>query len=200
MSFLLIIFQISLIKSGQPDDIKKDILNYIDNCNSKTEKDILKALSENGGKHQNAAGYTIQISFIENQAYSYNGIKFPQVKFTEDCKETIKGKFFNTSDIVVAKLFKSYLLDENSENYKAGVTELTDVLYYQFFPFTNNLIDKNNPIDIASLCNEDVIIYSPLYIDEFLKNKFVAVAGQNPETKIKYLRNYDIFDPNSKIY
>ena len=26
------------------------------------------------------------------------------------------------------------------------------------------------------------------------------MAGQNPESKIKYLRNYDIFDLNAKIY
>ena len=40
----------------------------------------------------------------------------------------------------------------------------------------------------------------PLYIDETLKKKFVAVAGQNPNTDIDNLRDYDIFDPDSKIY
>ena len=198
---LFIFFQISLIKSGQPNDIKGDISYLINVCNSKKDKDILNDLSENGGIFRYDDGYRIQISFIESQNYSNpNGIKYPQVKFSEDCKKTILEKFVNSTDIVVTKLFKSYSLDENSNNYIAGITQLTDVLYYQFFPFINNLIDKNQPIDIASLCNEDVIIYAPLYLDEFLKNKFVAVAGQNPESKIKHLRNYDIFDPNAKIY
>ena len=201
LHFLLIIFQILLIKSDQPYDIKSEIIYLIDNCNSKSEKVVLKDLSENGGLFSSDSGYRIQISFVGNQNYSNpNGIKYPQVKFTEDCKNTILEKFVNSTDVVVAKLFKSYQQGEDSNNYKAGITHLTDVLYYQFFPFINNLIDKNQPIDIASLCNEDVIVYAPLYIDELLKNKFVAVAGQNPQSKIKYLRNYDIFDPNAKIY
>ena len=199
--FLLILFQISLIKSEQPYDIKTSILNHISDCNSRNEKDRLKLLSEIGGIFRSGGEYRIQISFFGNQNYTNsNGIKYPQVKFTEDCKNTILGKYFNSTDVVVTKLFKSYQLDENSNNYKAGITELTDVLYYQFFPFINNKIDKDQPIDIGSVCSEDVVIYGPLYIDEFLKNKFVAVAGQNPETKIQYLRNYDIFDPNAKIY
>jgi len=46
-------------------------------------------------------------------------------------------------------------------------------------------------------------IYLCRYIDDFLKNKFVAVAGQNPKSDYKSLRNYldndigwDYFLPN----
>ena len=113
------------------------------------KKDRLKALS-NGGIFRNGDGHRIQISFVGNQKYTNpNRIKYPQVKFIEDFKNTILGKFLNSTDVVVTKLFKSYQADENSNNHKAGITKLTDVLYYQFFKFINNEIYKEQPIDIS---------------------------------------------------
>ena len=201
LSLLIIILQIFLIKTSQPNDIKSKISQLITNFNSKTEQERIKLISNKGGITHTEDGYGIQISLIGNQSYTDSqNIKFPQVNITEDCKNTIKEKYNNASDVIVTKLFTTFPLDENTVNYKVGITEFTDVLYYQFFPFINNVIENTKPIDISSTCGEDIIIFAPLYIDEMLKNKFVAVAGQNPKNDIKKLRDYDIFDPNAKIY
>ena len=198
---ILIIIQIILIKSEQPTELKNEIPNYITNLNLLAEAEIIESLSDNGGIYSTEDDYSFQISFIGSQSHTTStGVKFPQVNVTSDCINTIKEQITGTKDIIVIKLFTTYTLDINSANYLAGITKLTDVIYYQFFPFINNKIDTSQPIDISSLCDEDVVIAGPLYIDDILKNKFVAVAGQNPKSDYKNLRNYDIFDPNSKIY
>ena len=198
---ILFILQIILIKSEQPYDIKYNISQLISSLNSKKESEILKELSTEGGITKTEDNYSIQISYVEKQSFTNSiAVKFPQVNITHDCIKKIKEKYTDTTDIIVTKLFTTYSLGTDSVNYMAGITRLTDVLYYQFFPFKNNIIDISQPFDISSECSEDVVIFAPLYIDEELKNKFVAVAGQNPKSDFKSLRNYDIFDPNAKIY
>ena len=198
---LLIITLIILIKSTQANNIVGEISSFITDINSKEGAVKLKELSSVGGIYKTVDDYTIQISCIGYQSYTnLNGLKFPQVNVTQDCINSIKQKFTDASDIIVVKIFREYELDINTQNYIAGITKLTDVIYYQFFPFINNEIVTSQQIDISSICGEDVVIFGPLYIDEFLKNKFVAVAGQNPKSDYKNLRDYDIFDPNAKIY
>ena len=198
---LLIIVLIILIKSAHANNIVGEISSFITDINSKEEAIKLKELSSVGGTYKTVNDYTIQISFIGNQSYTnLNGLKFPQVNVTQDCINSIKQKYTDASDIIVVKIFREYELDINTPNYIAGITKLTDVIYYQFFPFINKEIVTSQQIDISSVCGEDVVIFGPLYIDEFLKNKFVAVAGQNPTSNYKNLRDYDIFDPNAKIY
>ena len=202
---ILITLQIILINSTQPADIISHILTKISNFNSATNTDQqkIKLLSNDASMREtdNDGIYSIQISFIGNQSYTDDkGLNYPQVKVSDDCKNKMLAKYTNTTNIVVSKLFKKIEQEEDTVNEKAGITHLTEVLYYQFFPYVNKLIGTNNPFDISTLCGEKVLIYSPLYLDETLKKKFVAVAGQNPDSDIEKLKNYDIFYPNAKIY
>ena len=202
---ILITLQIILINSTQPADIISHILTKISNFNSATNTDQqkIKLLSNDASMREtdNDGIYSIQISFIGNQSYTDDkGLNYPQVKVSDDCKNKMLAKYTNTTNIVVSKLFKKIEQEEDTVNEKAGITHLTEVLYYQFFPYANKLIGTNNPFDISTLCGEKVLIYSPLYLDETLKKKFVAVAGQNPDSDIEKLKNYDIFYPNAKIY
>ena len=193
---LMIFSQIILINSQTPVTLS-DIKSHL-STNTFTKS----ALSIKGGSYEistDGNNYCGQISFLGNQVNEINNFKFPQVNVTDECKSKILENS-QATDIVVAKIFKIYDFPANSDNYKAGVTSIIDVIYYQFFPFKNDNIDKDHPIDISSVCSEKVVIFTPLYIEETLKNKFVAVSGQNPKSEIKYLRNYDIFDPDSKIY
>ena len=198
---IIIILQILLINTTQPDEIKSEISTLISELNSETEAEIIEDLSSKGGIYKTEGQYSIQISYIDNQSFTSDiAVKYPQVKISQNCINKIKEKYTDTKDVIVTKLFTTYSFEESSTNYIAGITKLTDVIYYQFFPFINNKIDTSKPIDISSDCGEKVIIYGPLYIDDHLKYKFVAVAGQNPKSDLKNLRNYDIFDPNAKIY
>ena len=200
LNLILIILRIILINSSQPNDFKTEI-NRILNDNTISTQDLLAALSRKGGIYDTDGEYGYQISFIENQAYTdFQGTKFPQVNVTNECKDIIKSLSENISNVIVTKIFKLHSFNIDSNNYHAGITDITDVIYYQFFPFKNNKIEKSSPVDISNVCGESVVIFSPLYIEDVLKNKFVAVAGQNPKTEFEYLRNYDIFDPDSKIY
>jgi len=197
---LMIFSQIILINSPVELALSDIKTNINDNIDSLTKAD----LSVKGGSYETTTDgtkYCGQISFLGNQANEINNYKFPQVNVTDECKKKIIDKY-KAADIVVAKIFKIFDFPTNSNNYKAGVTSIIDVIYYQLFPFIkeNDKADKSQPIDISSVCGEKVVIFTPLYIKETLKNKFVAVAGQNPKSEIKYLRNYDIFDPDSKIY
>ena len=195
---LMIFSQIILINSQTSVTLSSIKTNINNNINTLTKAD----LSAKGGSYafsNDGTKYCGQISFIGNQVNEINNFKFPQVNVTDDCKTKILEKY-KAADIVIAKIFKIHDFAANSNNYKAGIESIIDVIYYQFFPFINGKADNNQPIDISSVCSEKVVIFSPLYIEETLKNKFVAVSGQNPKTDIKHLRNYDIFDPDSKIY
>lgn len=195
---LMIFSQIILINSQTTVTLSNIKTNINTKINTLTKND----LSIKGGSYEfstDGTKYCGQISFIGNQANEINNFKFPQVNVTDECKNKILENY-KATDIVVAKIFKVYDFPTNSNNYKAGIESIIDVIYYQLFPFINGNPDGSKPIDISSICGEKVVIFSPLYIEETLKNKFVAVSGQNPKSEIKYLRNYDIFDPDSKIY
>ena len=158
-------------------------------------------LSKKGGKNQIFDDVGYQMSFIGNQDMvdSQGVIKLPQIRITDECKKAILEKNSGSTDIVVATMFRERKFDDIPNNKNAGITGIIDVVYYQFFPYKNNAIQKVQ-VDISSICKEKIYIFSPLYINEELKKKALDVAGQNPKTEFKYLRNYDIFDPSSKIY
>ena len=200
LNILIIILQIILIKSSQPEEIQSEITTKINNYNAGSSS-VKSEVSKAGGYTNTADVYGIQISYIESQAYTNSqNVKFPQVIISDNCKKKIKEDY-KAEHIIVTKLFTTYDFPSTSNNYKAGITKITDVLYYKFYPLINDLIDTSKSIDISNFCSEnDVLIYGPLYIDETLKKKFVAVAGQNPKSDVNNLRDYDIFDPDSKIY
>ena len=138
LNLILIILRIILINSSQPNDFKTEI-NRILNDNTISTQDLLAALSRKGGIYDTDGEYGYQISFIENQAYTDSqGTKFPQVNVTNECKDIIKSLSENISNVIVTKIFKLHSFNIDSNNYHAGITDITDVIYYQFFPFKNN--------------------------------------------------------------
>ena len=169
--------------------------------NSKLSLNNEAQLSNKGGYNEifsDNVGY--QLSFMGNQGLDDSQTKkLPKVAVTEDCKKKILEKTSGSTNIVVATIFTKKSFNGNTLNIKAGITGIIDVVYYELFPYVNGAINRNQ-INVKNICSEKVIIYSPLYIEELLKKKAVAVAGQNPETEYEYLRDYDIFDPDSEIY
>ena len=203
LSFIIVISQLLLINSSLTN-IEINFQSQINIISGGSLSDTtLNQLSSKGGIYEistitgsiNSYDYAYQISFLNNQYIESSGVKFPQILISNECKKTIISFYTGSTDILVTKIFKPVNLLLDTTTYK-----ITDVIFYQFFPFKNNQMDSNEPIDITSKCNEDVTIYSPLEFDDDnkLKNKFLAVAGQNPDSG--NLRDYDIFDPNSQIY
>ena len=178
--------------------LRTEINNKITNANTNnliSDLSSLKAISISRNTDPNYCGH---ISYLDNQLeVSCNDLKLPQINITQECLSKINGKY-NPSNIIVTTVFKKIEFESVSDNYKAGIYGTTDVLSYQLFVLKNNQIGEL--INIYSICTESVILLTPLYLDETLKNKYVAVAGQNPKTDIEHLRDYDIFDPNAKIY
>ncbi len=169
--------------------------------NDKITSNNEAGLSNKGGYKgifSDNVGY--QLSFMDNQGWDDSQTqKLPKVTVTKDCKKKILEKTNGSTNIVVATIFRQNSFAGNALNIKAGITGIIDVVCYELFPYVNGAINPNQ-INVKNICNEKVIIYSPLYIEELLKNKAVAVSGQNPETEFEYLRDYDIFDPDSEIY
>ena len=44
------------------------------------------------------------------------------------------------------------------------------------------------------------MVYLPLYLSDSIKNKILSISGQNPDSDLEDLKDYDIFDPESKFY
>ena len=189
-SLIIFISQIIIINLSDLSDAKQGLIDLID--------DPTTDLSNKGGISQTQGDYISQISFLEKQYTEILGIKYPQVQVSQKCKKSIMDQSSGSTDVIVAKLFKQVTLniDSTTQSYK-----IADVIFYQFFPYNNGIVSSPS-IDISSLCSENVIIYSPLDFedDNKMKNKFISVLGQNPKSGVSHLRDYDIFDPNAKIY
>ena len=193
----IIILNVKLSQTTVEQDLRVDINNMITNANT---NNLLSDLSSSKGIRivRTDPTYCGHISYIDNQLkVSCNDLKLPQINITQECISKINEKY-NPSNIIVTTVFKIIEFGTNSDNYKAGIYGITDILSYQLFVVKNNQI--GDLINIYSICTESVTLLTPLYLNETLKNKYVAVAGQNPKTDLEHLRDYDIFDPNAKIY
>ena len=193
----IIILNVKLSQTTVEQDLRVEINNNITNANT---NNLISDLSSSKGIRivSTDPNYCGHISYIDNQLeVSCNDLKLPQINITQECISKINGKY-NPSNIIVTTVFKKIEFGSNSDNYKAGIYGITDVLSYQLFVVKNNQI--GDLINIYSICTESVTLLTPLYLDETLKNKYVAVAGQNPKTDLEHLRDYDIFDPDAKIY
>ena len=127
LSLLIIILQIILIKSDQPNDIKNTLSNKISDYNAGSGPDI----SIQGGYTYTEDEFGIQISFIEKQSYTDSqNIKFPQIILTDDCKNKIIEKL-KPEALIVTKVFTTFSFDSSTKNNKVGITKISDVLYYE---------------------------------------------------------------------
>ena len=156
-------------------------------------------ISNDGGFVASDNDYYYQVSYVDNQAGYNSGMILPQIKISNNCLNKLKTGHDNEK-IIVAKIFHKVSFSLNS---LAGIDDLTDVVYYQFFYLDETGAGStafSSPINIQTSCQEKVVYYLPIYSDDTLKNKFVSVSGQNPSDDIEDLRDYDIFDPDAKIY
>ena len=191
--FYIILFNLFLLTKSQNTDIT-DLISKKTSAIST----YLSFLLSNGVYSTSENSYYLQISYVEKQTGSDNGIIFPQINISDSCLNKLKAG--HTEKIIVAKVFYrlAYAL-----NTLAGIDYLTDVVYYEFFYLdTTTTTPTPSPtnINIQNSCGEKVVYYLPLYSSDSLKNKFVSVSGQNPSDDIEDLRDYDIFDPDAKIY
>ena len=205
--FILIIFisQFILInlQGGDPEDTTSVIDAIVTGLKLEKTKSIstyLSLIDNNGGYSYTSTNgeYIYQISQVDKQYASNGNIKFPQVIISDDCLRKLKSDDENEV-FLIAKIFRKVDIDLNS---LAGITDIADIIYYEFFYINERNYTIRDNVNIVSTCNgEKVTYYLPINSeDDALKNKYVSVSGQNPSEDIEDLRDYDIFDQNAKIY
>ena len=198
--FLIILNQIFLISSSTPYDIKNRIRKELDSLNNTP---LFTRMLNSGGLSDCDSIYCYQISFMDSQYIKNQAQKYPQIILTEKCKKDLIESF-SASNLVIIKIFLKNKFETNSNNYKSGINAISDIIYYEIFPFDEN----NNKITRLSIspeftCGKNLVHYNPIYIDDKLNNKILSILSQNPDsdtTDIKELNNYDILNPNSNFY
>ena len=197
---LIFVIQLIFIKSQEDESSYESIIQPIVTILSSIISNVLflSDLEDKGYYLGNRNNYFYVITYADKQSGSDGSIKFPQVNISEKCLSKLKSGH-DEEKIVIAKIFRKYQNDLNNE---AGITGIADIIYYKFFYINEDVGTVGDPIDIISKCGEKVTYYLPIYSDsdDALKNKFVSVRGQNPSEDIEDLRDYDIFDPDSKFY
>ena len=183
--FYILFFNSILSKENTINEIKKKIDSQLRKLNF---RDNLKDLLNKGGIFNCDNIYCSQISFIKSQYLENQIQKFPQV---------YPSNIANNN--VIIKIFQKHLFAEESKNYISGINGISDIVYVNLYKFENDIINTE-PLDIASIKQNILLVYLPLYVKDSLKNKILSVSGQNPNSDIEKLINYDIFNPNSKIY
>ena len=183
--FYLIYLNFILIKSDQIYDIRRRIQNQIRKLNS---RDNLEQYLKNGGIFDCDNTYCTQISLMNSQYLDNQVQKFPQILFVN-----------TESDKVIVKIFKKHKFSETSNNYNAGISAISDIVYFSLYHFGNQLI-SSDPLSLTSFYSNNLLVYLPLYTTDTLKNKILSVSGQNPSKDMSDLINYDIFNPNSDFY
>ena len=148
-------------------------------------------------KYTNDKNYYYLISYVDKQAGFDDSIEYPKVIISDDCIKKIKSENENDDDIIVEKIFRKV---ENDDNNEAGITDITDIIYYKFYYLPKDPATIGASIDVKMKCGK-VTFYLPIYTeDNSLKYKYNSVSGQNPDSDIDDLKNYDIFYPDAKIY
>jgi hypothetical protein len=190
--FILIIFISQFILINLQEDDPEDTTSVIDatvtdlkskKTNSKT--DYLYSIENNGIYSYTSTrndNYYYQISYVDKQYVSNGNTKFPQVKISDDCLGKLKSD--DEDEIfLIAKIFRKV---QTHLNTLAGITDIADIIYYEFFYINTNNYTIRDGINILSTCNgEKVTYYLPIYSeDDSLKNKYVSVSGQNPSEDI----------------
>ena len=189
--FLLLSYKFLLIKADTIIEIKRRLNSQI---TSLKNEENFKYMLNNGGIFDCDKKYCSQISFLENQIKKNQIQKFPQINII---KSNIDIDF---SKIVIAKIFFKHSFSLESDNYQAGINSISNFVYFNLYLLNNE--EENDLISItpSSIGYDNLLIYLPLYISDTLKNKLLSISGQNPENDIEDLKDYDIFDPESKIY
>ena len=195
--FIIIFSQILLINSSNPNDIKRRIQSEIDSLNN---DDLLEKILKSGGLSDCDSDFCYQISYIDSQYVKNQENKFPQVMLSNECKKKLIAGY-EASNLIVTKIFVKNYFDKDSSNYKGGISAISDIIFYQIFPFVNKRIVLY-PINPEFSCGINVIHYNPLYIDDqSLQKKIIDITSQNDENDdLESIKDFDVFDPNSNFY
>ena len=195
---IIILSQIILIQSPNPNDIKRRIQSEIESLNN---DELLEKILRSGGLSDCDSNFCYQISYIDSQYVKNQEMKYPQIILSNECKLKLKAAY-EASNLIITKIFVKKIFDKDSTNYKAGINGISDVIFYQIFPYVNKRIVLY-PINPEFSCGKNVIHYNPLYIDnETLKKKIIDIFSQNEENEdnLTSLKDFDILDPNSNFY
>ena len=184
--FFLLYANCLLIINEELNDIRRRIQTQIKILNS---SDNLKSILSNGGIYDCDDIYCSHISFLNSQYISDQIQQFPQIYPIS----------LNDNNKVVVIIFKKHLFQENSNNYISGIYSISDIVYFNLYNFEKNII-STKPFSLISSGHNKLLVYLPLYVKDILKNKILSVSGQNPSSDLVDLKNYDIFNPNAKIY
>ena len=184
--FFLLYPNFLLIIIDEINDIRKRIQTQIRKINS---SDNLKSLLSNGGIFDCDNTYCSHLSLLNSQYISDQIQEFPQIYPIN----------LNDNNKVIVIIFKKHLFPEDSNNYISGVYSISDIVYFNLYNFENDIINTD-PFSLISSGHNNILVYLPIYVSDTLKNKILSVSGQNPSTDLIDLKNYDIFNPNAKIY
>lgn len=198
--YLYILFflsQIILTNSSTPNDIKRRIQNEIESLNN---EELLEKILKSGGLSDCDSDYCYQISYIDSQYVKNQEKKYPQIILTDKCIKNLMNSY-EASNLIITKIFIKNSFPKDSNNYKAGIIAISDIIFYQIFPYVNKRIVLY-PINPEFSCGRKLYHYNPLYLESSsLKKKIIDVISQNPNSDdIDKLKDYDIFDSSSKFY
>ena len=189
--FFLFIDKLILTKDVNIIDITRQMESQI---SSLRNEENLKYMLKNGGIYNCDKNFCSQISFLESQTKKNQIQKFPQINIINSKNNIDKSK------IIIAKIFYKHSFPLDSDNYISGINSISDFAYFKLFILNEEEENNITPFDLSLIGYDNLLVYLPLYISDSLKNKILSISGQNPENDIESLKDYDIFDPESKIY
>ena len=190
----LLSYKLILIKADTIIEIKRRLSSQIFSLRN---EENFRYMLNNGGIFDCDKTYCSQISFLESQIKKNQMQKFPQINIIKS------NENIDLSKLIIAKIFFKHAFSIESNNYQAGINSISNFVYFNLYLLKEQEDEEeNNLIDItpSSIGYENLLVYLPLYIDDTLRNKLLSISGQNPENDIEDLKDYDIFDPKSKIY
>ena len=189
--FFLLSFKFIIIKADAVEEIKRRLSSQI---SSLKNEENFKYMLNKGGIFDCDKKYCSQISFLESQIKKNQIQKFPQINMLKSNVD------IDLSKIIIAKIFFKHAFPIESNNYQAGINSISNLVYFNLYLLKDE--EENNLIDItpSSIGYENLLVYLPLYMSDSLRNKLLSISGQNPENEVEDLKDYDIFDPESKIY
>ena len=175
------------------ENLNDEIRRINSQISSLNNEENLKYMLNNGGFFNCDDTYCSQISLFQSQIKKNQIQKFPKINILKSNSE------IDTSKLIIIKIFSKYNFDSDSTNYKSGLKSISDIKFFKLYPFEEDTINLNS-ISLSSIGYDNLLVYLPLYLSDSLKNKILSISGQNPDNDIEDLKNYDIFDPESKIY
>ena len=87
---IIILSQIILIQSPDPNDIKRRIQSEIESLNN---DELLEKILRSGGLSDCDSNFCYQISYIDSQYVKHQEMKYPQIILNNECKLKLKAAY-----------------------------------------------------------------------------------------------------------